>query len=253
MTLKHVVEALLFGSQKPLPPKDILAALKFAADFSSEDSVIALSKTKVAEIVAVLDELRAGYESEGRAFRLRDQAGGWQMVSDPGCAVWLRQLFPESRPTRLSAPALETLAIIAYRQPITRADIEAVRGVAVDGVMQTLLDRGLVKIAGRAEVPGRPLLYETTQLFMEHFGLKELDELPNATELRRVELPKAEASKAAEPAPQLPVAASAAETEATPAPDSTGQLGEAADSAESAGPPVAATEGTEAGPEERPK
>ncbi len=112
-------------------------------------------------------------------------------MTRPDFAPWLRQLFPENRPARLSAPAVETLAIIAYRQPVTRADIEAVRGVAVDGVMQTLLDRGLVRIAGRAEVPGRPLLYETTQFFMEHFGLKTLDELPNAHELRKVELPTA--------------------------------------------------------------
>jgi segregation and condensation protein B len=91
----------------------------------------------------------------------------------------------------LSAPALETLAIVAYRQPITKADIEAIRGVTVDGVLQKLLDAGLMKVAGRAEVPGRPLLYETTHHFLEHFGLKNLDELPNASELRQVALPKA--------------------------------------------------------------
>jgi len=226
MTLTHVVEALLFGSQKPLLPKDILAALKFAADFSSEEPVIALSKTKAAAIGEVLAELRAKYEAEGRAFRLQEHAGGWQLVSDPACAVWLRQLYPETRPTRLSAPALETLAIIAYRQPITRADIEAVRGVAVDGVMQTLLDRGLIKIAGRAEVPGRPLLYETTQSFMEHFGLKDLDELPNAGELRRIELPKAEPP--AEPAPTKE-----SPSESAPAPDA----GEAEASAAGEGDP----------------
>jgi segregation and condensation protein B len=253
MTLKHVVEALLFGSQKPLLPKDILAALKFAADFSSEEPVIALSKTKVAAIGETLAELRDQYEGEGRAFRLQEHAGGWQLVSDPACSVWLRQLFPESRPTRLSAPALETLAIIAYRQPITRADIEAVRGVAVDGVMQTLLDRGLVKIAGRAEVPGRPLLYETTQSFMEHFALKNLDDLPNATELRRIELPKAEPPKAAVPTAEVP----AAEPELPVAPEGAGEGGEAA--AEKEGTEM--TEGTEtteateaeASPEDQPK
>ena len=101
-----------------------------------------------------------------------------------------------------------SIAIIAYRQPITRADLEAVRGVAVDGVMQTILDRGLIRIAGRSDIPGRPLLYETTQHFMEHFGLKTLDDLPNASELRKIPLPKAEVpepaktadSPAAEPA-----------------------------------------------------
>jgi segregation and condensation protein B len=109
---------------------------------------------------------------------------------------------------------METLAIIAYRQPITRADMEAVRGVAVDGVMQTLLDRNLVRIAGRSEIAGRPLLYETTQYFMDHFGLKNLDDLPNASELRRIALPKAnppeatpaEAQPAAEEKPTEPPA-----------------------------------------------
>ena len=103
----------------------------------------------------------------------------------------VRQLFPAPKPQRLTPPALETLAIVAYRQPITRADIEAVRGVAVDGVLQSLMERGLVKIGGRAEVPGRPLLYETTQFFLEHFGLRNLDELPNSEELRRRYLPTA--------------------------------------------------------------
>src|SRR5213076_896309 len=91
----------------------------------------------------------------------------------------------------LSPPALETLAIIAYRQPITRADVEAVRGVTVEGVLQNLMERGLVKISGRAELPGRPLLYETTQFFLEHFGLRNLDVLPNAEDLRTRSLPVA--------------------------------------------------------------
>src|SRR6266496_1665940 len=95
------------------------------------------------------------------------------------------------------AAALETLAIIAYRQPITRADVEAVRGVNIDGVLQTLMERGLVKIAGRAEIPGRPLLYETTQFFLDHFGLRDLDELPNVEELRTRHLPKARAPTSA--------------------------------------------------------
>jgi segregation and condensation protein B len=99
---------------------------------------------------------------------------------------------------------LETLAIVAYRQPITRADVEAVRGVAVDGVLQSLMERGLVKIAGRAEVPGRPLLYETTEFFLEHFGLRDLDELPNAEELRRRYLPSAASAKPVAPAESPP-------------------------------------------------
>src|SRR5581483_11194520 len=110
----------------------------------------------------------------------------------------VRMLFPAPKPARLSAPALETLAIIAYRQPITRADVEAVRGVSIDGVLQTLIERGLVKITGRAEIPGRPLLYETTQFFLDHFGLRSLDELPNVAELRRRDLPRARPATSAE-------------------------------------------------------
>jgi segregation and condensation protein B len=120
-----------------------------------------------------------------------EKAEGWQLATDPQYAQWVRQLFPAPKPARLSAPALETLAIIAYRQPITRADVEAVRGVNIDGVLQTLIERGLVKIAGRAEIPGRPLLYETTQFFLDHFGLRSLEELPNVEELRKRDLPVA--------------------------------------------------------------
>ena len=139
-------------------------------------------------MLAALGEIQAELAATGRAFQLVEQVNGWTLVSDPACARWVRQLYPEAKPTRLTGPQLETLAIVAYRQPVTRADIEAVRGVAVDGVMQVLLDRSLVKIAGRAEVPGRPLLYETTEYFLQHFGLKTVDELPNATELKRVPL-----------------------------------------------------------------
>jgi len=119
---------------------------------------------------------------------LEETASGWQMVSSSQYGAWVRQLFPGERPTRLSPAALETLAIVAYRQPIARSEIEAVRGVAVDGIMQTLLERGLVKISGRSELPGRPLLYGTTQFFLDHFGVRNVSELPNAAELRRVSL-----------------------------------------------------------------
>ena len=143
------------------------------------------------QIVAALDQLRIEYVQEQRAFQIIEKAEGWQLVTDPAFASWVRQLFPLPKPARLTAPGLETLAIIAYRQPITRADVEAVRGVNIDGVLQTLMERGLVKIAGRADIPGRPLLYETTQFFLDHFGLRSLDELPNVEELRTRHLPVA--------------------------------------------------------------
>ena len=150
------------------------------------------ARVKNAEVAAALEQLKVEYIQQSRAFQLVEKAEGWQLATDPGFAKWVRQLFPAPKPARLSAPALETLAIIAYRQPITRADVEAVRGVNIDGVLQTLMERGLVKIAGRAEIPGRPLLYETTQFFLDHFGLRNLDELPNAEELRRRYLPVAQ-------------------------------------------------------------
>ena len=183
------------------------------------------TRTNEAEIAATLESLKIEYIQQGRAFQLVEKAEGWQLATEPAYASWVRQLFPAARPARLTPPSLETLAIVAYRQPITRADIEAVRGVAVDGVLQSLMERGLVKIAGRAEVPGRPLLYETTQFFLEHFGLRNLDELPNSEELRRRHLPTAPvpARVAAEPAqPELEsIAASdaAAAEPSEPAPD----------------------------------
>ena len=190
MNLSKVVEALLFSAQKPLTAREIASALKSAG---GEDEITPneFAKTSEAEVAAALEELKIGYGEQGRAFQLLEKAEGWQLASDPQFAPWVRQLFPAAKPARLTPPSLETLAIIAYRQPITRADVEAVRGVAIDSVLQTLMERGLVKIAGRAEVPGRPLLYETTQFFLEHFGLRNLDELPNSDELKRRDLPKA--------------------------------------------------------------
>jgi segregation and condensation protein B len=201
MNLSQVIEALLFSAQKPLPTRELVAAIKGAG---GADELIPneFSRAKEAEVAAALEQLKIEYIEQNRAFQLVEKAEGWQLVSDPAYASWVRQLFPAAKPARLTAPSLETLAIVAYRQPITRADVEAVRGVAVDGVLQSLTERGLVKIAGRAEVPGRPLLYETTQFFLEHFGLRNLDELPNAEELRSRHLPSAaSATPAAPPEP----------------------------------------------------
>jgi len=196
MTLKQVIEALVFASPKPLLTKEIVAALRAAGEGTEDQNALDFAKSKEDDVLAALAELQAELPANGRAFQIVERVNGWTMVSDPLCAQWVRQLYPEAKPTRLTGPQLETLAIIAYRQPVTRADIEAVRGVAVDGVMQILLDRGLVKIAGRAEVPGRPLLYSTTEYFLEHFGLKNTDELPNSSELKRVILPTAPVAEA---------------------------------------------------------
>ncbi len=192
MTLTRVIEALLFSAQKPLSIREITTAIRGAEDDLAGETPNEFARVRDAEVAAALEQLKMEYIQQGRGFQLIEKAEGWQFATDPAFAKWVRQLFPAPKPARLSAPALETLAIIAYRQPITRADIEAVRGVNIDGVLQTLMERGLVKIAGRAEIPGRPLLYETTQFFLDHFGLRNLDELPNAEELRRRILPSAQ-------------------------------------------------------------
>ena len=191
MTLKQVVEALVFASPKPIATREIVAALRAAGEGTEDQETLDFAKLKEPDVLAALAEIEADIAATGRAFQLVETVRGWTLVSDPACAQWVRQLYPEAKPTRLTGPQLETLAIIAYRQPVTRADIEAVRGVSVDGVTQILLDRSLVKIAGRAEVPGRPLLYETTEYFLQHFGLRTVDELPNSAELKRIVLPKA--------------------------------------------------------------
>jgi segregation and condensation protein B len=190
MNLSRVVEALLFSAQKPLSIRELTTAIK-GAGAEDELSPNEFARATEAEIAAALEQLKIEYVQEEHAFAITEKAEGWQLVTDPAFVRWVRQLFPAPKPARLTAPALETLAIIAYRQPIIRADVEAVRGVSIDGVLQTLMERGLVKIAGRAEVPGRPLLYETTQFFLDHFGLRALDELPNVEELRTRHLPVA--------------------------------------------------------------
>ena len=191
MSPKQVIEALVFASPKPITTREIVSALRTAGEGTENSEAAEFAKWKDEDVRAALAEIEADLAATGRAFQLTETVRGWTLVSDPACALWVRQLYPEAKPTRLTGPQLETLAIVAYRQPVTRADIEAVRGVSIDGVMQVLLDRSLVKIAGRAEVPGRPLLYETTEYFLQHFGLRTVDELPNSAELKRVVLPKA--------------------------------------------------------------
>jgi segregation and condensation protein B len=204
MTLPQVVEALLFSAQKPLSARELVTAIKSAGG-ADELMPNEFSRVTEAGLAAALEQLKIEYIEQNRAFQLVEKAEGWQLVSDPAYAPWVRQLFPATKPARLTPPSLETLAIVAYRQPITRADVEAVRGVAVDGVLQSLMERGLVKIAGRAEVPGRPLLYGTTQFFLEHFGLRDLDELPNAEELRTRYLPTAPRKEAPAPSDAPPM------------------------------------------------
>src|SRR5271169_1014338 len=201
MELKLILEAILFSAQKPLSLKELRDVFAAAVEHAEGDETVrALKKVKESELTTALEELAKDYEAAQRSFRLACVAGAWQFVTQPEYAPWLKALVGHKlRPPRLSQPALETLAIIAYRQPITRAEIEQVRGVSVDGVMQTLVERGLVEQVGRAEVVGRPMTYATTVSFLEYFGLRNLEELPAADELRRIVVEKPPAPLTADP------------------------------------------------------
>jgi segregation and condensation protein B len=192
MELKFILESLLFSAQKPLSVKEFRELLANAAEQEDADvTAKSLGKIKDTELTLALEELAREHETAARSYRLACVAGSWQFVTQPEYAPWLRALVGmNARPPRLSQPALETLAIIAYRQPITRAGVEQIRGVNVDTTMQTLMERGLVKAVGRAEVVGHPPTYGTTALFLEYFGLRGLGDLPAADELRRIPVEK---------------------------------------------------------------
>jgi segregation and condensation protein B len=225
MELKFILESILFSAQQPLSPKELRDVLAGAVEHAEDSAPKTLKKTSVDAISSALEELSREHEQAQRSYRLVCVAGSWQFVSQPEFAPWIKALVGHrSRPPRLSQPALETLAIIAYRQPITRAEIEQVRGVAVDGVMQTLLERNLVEQVGRAEVIGRPMTYGTTNDFLEYFGIKNLDDLPAADELRRIVVQKPESlltvdpGLATAPPEQLKLEESGAQTAATATP-----------------------------------
>jgi segregation and condensation protein B len=198
MELKLILEAILFSSQKPLTTRELRDLLAAAAEHGDEAKPF--KKTKEEDVAGALEQLRADHETAGRSYRLACVGGAWQFVSQPEYAPWVIAVVGiKARPPRLSQPALETLAIVAYRQPITRAEIEQVRGVTIDGVMATLLERGLIAQTGRAEVAGHPMTFGTTPLFLEYFGLASLDGLPAADELRRIPVTHPEGLLTADP------------------------------------------------------
>jgi len=202
MELTRIIEALLFATQEPLAVAAMGRAIRETAreakeaakeaDQPGDEEKVAMEAVTDEQVQEALEALVKHYEADGRSFTIVERSTGWRLCARGEFGEWCRSLYPGKKPTRLSGPALETLAIIAYRQPITKSAIEAVRGVSVDAMMQQLLDRNLVKIDGRADLPGRPLLYSTTDLFLDHFGIRHLDDLPNSAELRRVKLPTPE-------------------------------------------------------------
>jgi segregation and condensation protein B len=160
--VRAAIEALLFSSEKSL----VLERIKDALGI---DTV---------QIRRALEELALEYEKNNRGMRIIEIAGGFQMITAPGLSVFLKKLYKNRHVERLSRPALETLAIIAYKQPLTKLEIESIRNVNVDGVMDNLSEKGLIRICGRKKAPGRPFIFGTTRKFLEYFGLKSLEELP---------------------------------------------------------------------------
>ena len=225
MDLTAIIEAILIASEQPLSSSELarlvrarVAEAEEALQVENEDAADSelsssdhssseensspvtlpvwlseLASTSQNQVITAIAQLNQNYASNGCSFSVVERSKGWKIYTNPEYADFVRQLFPGQKPQRLSGPAMETLAIIAYRQPITKAAMEAVRGVSCDGMLQKLLDRELICIGGRAELPGRPLLYETTELFFEYFGIKNVNDLPNASELRTVKLPEPEA------------------------------------------------------------
>ena len=168
MKASQIVEGVLFASDAPLKAEEIARA---------DES---LDEDRVQEAI---DELRTLYDETERAFQIVELGEGYQLLTRTELAPYLERFDPVPRPSRLSGPALETLAIIAYRQPIGRIEVEYIRGVQAAGVIRTLQDRDLIEVVGRAEGLGRPLLYGTTRRFLEHFGFAGLDDLPRPEDL----------------------------------------------------------------------
>jgi segregation and condensation protein B len=183
--LKQVVGALILAAKRPMSVTDLRKQLQEAASSKEEPAARSLGGATTEQLMQAIADLEHDTASSRLGFHLSQVAGGYKFQTDPECGPWIRHLLNLDEPHRLSHPALETLAIIAYRQPITRVDIEAVRGVNVDHVLTVLMEMQLIRIVGRSKLPGRPMLYGTSKLFLEHFGLNSVGELPAMDELGR--------------------------------------------------------------------
>ncbi|MEW6602295.1 MAG: SMC-Scp complex subunit ScpB [Nitrospirota bacterium] len=172
--VKSVIEAILFMAGEPV----------------TLDTIRKITEVDKYNTERLIRELISDYSVRNTGLFIVEVAEGFQMVTNPACAPWVKKLLSTSVPKKLSQSSLETMAIIAYKQPIIKAEIEAIRGVNSDGVVKTLLDKRLIKILGRKEVPGRPLMYGTTKEFLQYFGLKDLTELPTLKEFQEVDIPE---------------------------------------------------------------
>ncbi len=169
--IRAILEALIFASPQPITPREIGEVLGGVSRSAWQEA---------------LDELKADYARDVRGLQLVEVAGGWQITTRPEYNDWVRELLDPKTPSRLSIQALETLAVVAYKQPVTLPEIIDLRGIKSGGVIKTLLEKRLIRILGRKEVVGRPILYGTTKQFLLHFGLKDLSELPKIEEFAEV-------------------------------------------------------------------
>jgi segregation and condensation protein B len=176
-TTAEIIEALFFATDEPLGIKQIIEI------FEGLDPEERPGRITEDRVIAAISELNVSYEQTGRSFRIVKVAGGYQFATLARFARWLGKMVRERSKRKLSQSALESLAVIAYKQPVTKPEIEAIRGVNADYVIHSLLERNLITIVGRAATPGRPLLYGTTRQFLKHFGLNDLSELPKPREI----------------------------------------------------------------------
>jgi len=185
--LKSALEALLFSSDKPLT----LEQIKNALDTKETE-----------QLHSVIQDLKSEYESANRGMRITEIANGYQMLTSSNFAPFLKKLYKERHVERLSKPALETLAIIAYKQPLTKHEIESLRNVNVDGVVKSLLEKDLIRVSGRKKAPGRPFVFGTTRQFLEYFGLKSLEELPKMEDFSKLLVNEEKTDELKESAPK---------------------------------------------------
>ena len=180
-TIRQILEALLFATDEPLSTKQIL---EIFGEFESGE----LPQKRINEhvILDAIGELNKEYETTGRSMHIVKVAGGYQFATLPQFATWLGKMLKEKSKRKLSVSALESLAVIAYKQPVTKPEVEAIRGVNADYVIRTLLERNMITIVGRAPTPGRQLLYGTTKDFLKHFGLNDLSDLPKPREIEEL-------------------------------------------------------------------
>jgi segregation and condensation protein B len=176
-TILEVIEALLFATDEPLSLRQLADLLGYLEGPERPDRI------DLDTVLRAIEFLNTEFETGQRAFRIVKIAGGYQFATLPKHGVWLGRMIRERSKRKLSVSALESLAVIAYKQPVTKPELEAIRGVNADYVLRTLLERNLVAIIGRAATPGRPLLYGTTKDFLRHFGLNDLAELPKPREI----------------------------------------------------------------------